>query len=262
MAATATKKEAAPDIDFSMDAGAGLEKVTINDLAKPFLVILQKMSPEVDDSNGKFIRGAKPGMIMNTVTKEMYDGKEGIYFIPTGFVPMDVEWKTREKGGGLVAMHEVPKPGEAPTYGPTTKNDRGQDVTARGTIVVRTAYHYGKYKDAAGTTQFAVIAMASTQLKKSKNWLSKIASIRMKTGDGREFTPGMYAHQWKLRTVVESNDKGSWYGWSIESGGRLSDLNLYNECKENNKLVMSGQLLLTNTPDDHPEAAAADVKEY
>ena len=63
---------------FEADAGAGSQNMTQEDLALPFLKVLGQLSPEINKQNAKFISGAEPGMIVNSVTKELYDGAKGI----------------------------------------------------------------------------------------------------------------------------------------------------------------------------------------
>ena len=52
--------------------------MTQEDMALPFVRILGQLSPQVTDGDAKYIDGAKPGMIYNTVTSELFDGKKGI----------------------------------------------------------------------------------------------------------------------------------------------------------------------------------------
>jgi len=64
------------------DDAKGFDNMTQDDLALPFVRILGQLSPQVTDGDAKYIDGAKPGMIYNTVTSELYDGKKGIKVIP------------------------------------------------------------------------------------------------------------------------------------------------------------------------------------
>jgi hypothetical protein len=59
---------------FEADANAGSQNMTQEDLALPFLKVLGQLSPEVNKRDGKYVEGAEPGMILNTVTNEIYDG--------------------------------------------------------------------------------------------------------------------------------------------------------------------------------------------
>ena len=59
---------------FEQDASKGLGNIGQQDLALPFLKILGQLSPEVNERDGKYVKGAKAGMIFNSVTGELYDG--------------------------------------------------------------------------------------------------------------------------------------------------------------------------------------------
>ena len=51
--------------------------MTQEDLALPFLKVLGQLSPECNKRDAKHVEGAEPGMIINTVTNEIYDGVKG-----------------------------------------------------------------------------------------------------------------------------------------------------------------------------------------
>jgi len=76
------KKDTGSIALFGNDAAKGFDNMTQDDLALPFVRILGQLSPQVTDGDAKFIDGAKPGNIYNTVTSELYDGKKGIKVIP------------------------------------------------------------------------------------------------------------------------------------------------------------------------------------
>ena len=69
-------------MDFEADSGAGFEGADSQSFAIPYLIILQSNSPQVDEDDGKYIKGAKVGMFLNTVTGEIFDGKEGVNLVP------------------------------------------------------------------------------------------------------------------------------------------------------------------------------------
>ena len=82
-----TKRENAGALatTFEADASAGSQNITQEDLALPFLKVLGQLSPEINKQNAKFINGAEPGMIVNSVTKELYNGTKGIEVIPVHY---------------------------------------------------------------------------------------------------------------------------------------------------------------------------------
>jgi len=64
-----TKKDGAVAINmFEADADQGTQNISQEDLALPFLKVLGQLSPEINKRDGKYIDGAEPGMIINTVT--------------------------------------------------------------------------------------------------------------------------------------------------------------------------------------------------
>ena len=70
----ATKKEGAlATFDMEADAAQGAQNISQEDLALPFLKILGQLSPEVNKRDGKYVEGAEPGKIINTVTNALYD---------------------------------------------------------------------------------------------------------------------------------------------------------------------------------------------
>ena len=86
-------KENLPSVDlFEADAKVGQDNIGSQDLALPFLRILGQLSPQVNERDAKFVEGAKPGMIYNTVTNELYDGVKGISVIPCAYKREYIEW--------------------------------------------------------------------------------------------------------------------------------------------------------------------------
>ena len=93
---------------FEGDANAGFQTMSQDDLALPFLKVLGQLSPEVNTRHAKYLKGAEPGMILNTVTNELHDGTKGINVIPCFYKREYVEWKDRgESMGAPVGVHAV-----------------------------------------------------------------------------------------------------------------------------------------------------------
>ena len=54
--------------DMVADAKTSFSNVTPEDYAIPFLNILQQMSPQVNKTEGAYVKGAESGMIYNSVS--------------------------------------------------------------------------------------------------------------------------------------------------------------------------------------------------
>ncbi|TXH47708.1 MAG: hypothetical protein E6Q97_26585 [Desulfurellales bacterium] len=234
----------AADIDFAADAGLGVA-FGATDLAIPFLVILQKNSPQVDEDNPKYLRDAKAAMIYNTVTGELFDGKtKGVLVVPTGYQKKYVEWISRDDGGGFVGQHEA----ESDAVRACRLNDRGKLETPDGHQMIETAYHYVVLIDPNnGSSQWAVISMASSQLKKSRKWNTLIAGITM-TKNGQTFKPPIFSHMYQLKTVLEQKDTNTWYGWDINNAGIVSDRRVYDSAKQYCQALLEGSVRVTAPP--------------
>lgn len=213
---------------FAEDAGAGLENITADDVTIPRLKILQATSPEVMKKDGKYIEGAVAGDITNTVSKEIFPEEEGCIVLPVSYRRLFLEWQPRETGGGLVQQHT-----DQSILSQTKKDDRGADVLENGNYIQTSATHYALVLS-GDSFQQVMIPMAGTQLKKSRTWNAVMASLKVKAGDGRMFTPPSYSHTYRLKTVQESNDKGTWFGWNIELVGPITEdqVSFYEAAKE------------------------------
>lgn len=218
------EKTAVAAFDWSQQTGlpTGMENVTQKDLGIPFLTIIQKGSPQVDESHSDYetkgIPGASAGDLLVTTTNQIVGSRKAatpVLFIPCGYEKMYVEWKDRDKGGGFVKSHRNEN-----VLADCTRNAKGIDVLPDGNTIVPTAYFYGLVC-VDGEWKPTVIGLTSTQLSKARKWLNIATSLKL-TVNGQRFTPPMYSHIYNLTTVAESNDKGSWYGWQIGLNGPVA----------------------------------------
>ena len=221
---------------FEADANQGVENLTHEDLALPFLKILGQLSPEVNKRDGKYVTGAEPGMIYNSVTGELFDGEKGIEVIPCHYKLEYIEWQDRGEGSGApVAIH----PSSSDILTRTKRDASYKDRLPNGNYVEKTASHFVIVNSATPST--ALIAMKSTQLKISRKWNSMMASIKMKGKNGM-FTPASFSHTYNLRTTQMSNDKGTWFGWEVSKIGPVQDAALYQQAKSFTESVSKGDI--------------------
>jgi len=217
-----TKKEGALSTNlFEADANAGSQNMTQEDLALPFLKVLGQLSPEVNKMNEKFIKGAEPGMIYNTVTNKLYDGKKGIDVIPVFYERKYVEWQDRGASqGSPVAIHDA----GSDIVSTATRDKSYKDRLPNGNYLENTANHYVIFMN--GSPSSALISMKATQLKISRKWNSMMMGIKLQGKNGL-FTPPTYSHIYNLKTVQMSNDKGTWFGWDVSKVGPVEQKQVY-----------------------------------
>ncbi len=230
----ATKKEGAlATFDMEADANKGAQNISQEDLALPFLKILGQLSPEVNKRDGKYVEGAEPGKIINTVTNELYDSIE---VIPCHYKRQYIEWQDRGTSSGApVAIHEA----DSDIVSQTTRGKDYKDRLPNGNYLDNTANHFvlvvGK------NPETALISMKSTQLKVSRKWNSMMMGLKMQGKNGM-FTPPTYSHIYKLKTVQQSNDKGTWFGWDVSRVGPIEDAGIYKIAKDFGANVSKGEV--------------------
>ncbi|WP_353247132.1 hypothetical protein [Limnohabitans sp.] len=220
--------------DLEQDAGAGFDGMTQEDYALPFLRLLTSTSPEVGE-----VDGALPGMMLNSVTGELFDGKKGIAVVPCAYVRQYIEWMPRGQGSGA-PVHIYPATSDILSQTHKEPGDN-KDYLDNGNYIENTANYYVMVISDAGVPEPALITMKSTQLKKSRKWNSMMQSVKVQGKNGM-FTPPMYSQVYKLTTVAESNDKGKWYGWEVERTGAVESADIYNAAKAFAQSVGSGDV--------------------
>ena len=230
------KAGAVANLNIEQFADAGFENVDSKSLALPFLKVLGQLSPQVTQGDSQFISEARAGMIYNTVTDELYDGAKGITVVPCYYKLEYIEWKDREKGA--VAPVNVYS-SDSDIMSKTTRGDDGKDRLENGNYIEETASHYVLIVEPEKTST-ALLTMKSTQRKKSKKWNSMMMSLRQKRKSGAGFfKPAPFTQKYSLKTVLEKNNLGSWFGWEIEHVGGVDSeevmkaaFDFYESCKK------------------------------
>ena len=245
----AEKKTASlPANVFEDDAAKGLGAIGQEDLALPFLKILGQLSPEVNKRDGKYVEGAEPGMIYNSVSGDLYDGVKGINVIPCFYKLEYIEWKDRGEGPGApVAIYDS----SSDIMSKTKPDANYKDRLPNGNYIEKTASHFVIVEGDSPST--ALISMKSTQLKISRKWNSMMSGIKMKGKNGL-FTPASFSHIYRLKTTQMSNDKGTWFGWEVSKIGPVTDQSLYGQAKSFSENISKGNVKAKHGEDKPKES--------
>jgi hypothetical protein len=205
--------------NYEYDSDEGFEDISSNDLSIPFLNLLQKTSPEVENQT---VPGAEPGAILNSVTQEIISGETGFVFVPVHRDEQWVEWVPRNKGGGFVAQHdpssELVQNLIAKNNGSRMppKDDEGKRIMFKnnGNEVIETYYMYGLILDDLGESVngFAVMSFASTKIKPFKDWTTSMFMLRV--GGKR---PPIFANRARIRTTKETRPSGTSFNYLIQA---------------------------------------------
>lgn len=224
--------------DAEEDLGFGKDDVAI-----PFMRVLQSGSPQVKRQNGKFVEGAEAGQFFNSATQRVSSGDAGLFVVPVHFERQATLWLPRgEGGGGGGFVAQIPMAVAEELLKVTHKSPKGKDLTpplteaqvksmdpnnTRPIIglespkeceVVISAMYYVLVIDKSdpGFNEPVAFPLTSTQMKKSRTWNALIKNARLPNQSGiGSYRPAMFAYAYKLTTVPENNTQGDWMGVRI-----------------------------------------------
>lgn len=246
-------------IDFAADAGAGMEQAGADSFAIPFLSVLQKGSPQVDEASGVAIDGAKAGMIYDNVTGKLFNGKEGVVIVPAYYRRVFLRWGPANFKGEMSAdvVAEMRAAGgivdlDGKLYIPLPDGTVNPKHCDR---ISDTRNHYVLLLDQeTGAYSQALVSLSSTQIKKSKMLMSALASVKVKHSTGM-ITPPTYANTVRMTTVPESNDKGTWFGVRFELTGFVNQPDVYQAAKAFHASVSKGAVEVKYAEEEAPASS-------
>tara|TARA_R110000824_G_scaffold100170_3_gene238177 strand:- start:8634 stop:9488 length:855 start_codon:yes stop_codon:yes gene_type:complete len=190
----------------------GLEEVGAEDLAIPFIRVLQSGSPQVKKSDGAYVKDAGEGDIYNSVQNIIYDGKTGIKVIPCYYNRRFVEWIPRNQdGGGYVGSHLV----NDPIVQTTVPNEKGTPILPNGNELLNTANFYCLVL-INDQPQHVLIPMSSSKLKKAKQWITMAQTKTFTKENGQVSVQPLFANVYHLTTVSETNKHGTYANWAVK----------------------------------------------
>ena len=208
------------------DAEKGFENVRQESLALPILKLLQNSSGEAQKRNQNYVEGAEPGMLLNTVTKRLYNGDTGINVIPCYYKLEYQEWADFGTGSG---RPEQIYADDSDIISKTTR-DGNKDRLSNGNYILTVHQNYVLIvgDDAVET---ALISMSASQGKVSKKWESLQLSQVM-TDDKGSFIPASFSYIYNLSSVLNSGKGNQWYGYAVKTVGEVKDPSLYQRAKD------------------------------
>ena len=196
--------------DLFDSAGQGMETIGADDMQIPFLRILQPLSPQLLKTDSKFIKGASAGDIFNTVTGQFWEADTGLTVLMCAYTTKFLEFALRENQGGFMGELSADDPDIR-----KTERNGSIEMLPSGNELVRSAQFLVLGVEDTGATTQMICDMKKTQMKVAKQWNTRRAGLKIAHPSKGMFNPPMWAVPWKLTTVQESNDKGSWFNYAV-----------------------------------------------
>jgi hypothetical protein len=254
----ATKEESAvTEYDPAFDAyvDVGHEEVNQEDIATPFLNVLQKMSPQVDKENAAFVKGAEAGQFFHSVNESCFDGGDGVTVVAAHFQSRWIEWIPLNQGGGFVRQYDA---GEVPAGG----ESEIQVTLPDGHECSLTHLHYLLLVDEELRAYDPLIfSVSSTGITPSRKWNGALTASVI-PGKGRA---PRFEKMWSLKSVYRSNDQGNWYSWKPSQVRRLQpsssdfDMLLVQAAAEFQKMVRSDEIVVDHDKSRSTQASSDEA---
>jgi hypothetical protein len=192
---------------IKQDGGRGQENVTTQDMVVPRLEILQDLSPRAKKREPEYVEGAEPGMMINSVSSELYGTK--LSFIPVFFQLEWVIWKKQAAGGGFIGAFstelEAREEWSRQNLGAEMfKNSTGQMEEAHE--ILDTAQQYGLIVHQGGRIEQIVCSMTKSKMKASRQ-LNTLISM---AGNMDRFSKA-----YEASVVLDKNKAGQSY-WNVK----------------------------------------------
>ena len=228
-----------PDI-FEEDANLGLENLGQDDLALPFLKLLSRQDPVLDD-----LENAKAGDILNTVSNQVYSGKTGIRVIPCAYQRRFIEWAPRGTGSGAPVNIYTPED-TLPKVERDSTDNKDYVVGAPGVSggnppALRGDFRGGRHHDYGANSNEIHAVEEEPSLEQHL--------AQRPDGQERSLHTPRFGHIYVLKTVSEENSKGSWHGWDISLEGVVENGAHYKQAKEFSESILRGDVEVKHTED-------------
>ena len=239
-----------------------------DEIITPRINLLQSMSKQVKKSESEYIKGAEEGMMMNSLTKDVYDGGKGLTFIPCYNETGWNEWIPQSLGGGLVKRwgndESFKTQGYVEEKGRWQKlatDDKGKSYVASEIIKYSDYYVMIVDKD-SGKFSPAVIGFSGTKYKVHRKLINDISLADFTKKDGNVITPPPFYRVYDMFTIPESDGTNSWFNYKPVRIGNIHMFKnssiLWDSCKKFRELIQEGRVVASAEQQEEYKASPHD----
>lgn len=221
---------------YEADAGAGVSSKA-DDRLLPFVLILQKGSPEVNKQDPKYVEGAEPGMFLMRGSAP----KPTMWVQPLVMQKKIVEWGVPRGTGMLGRYDKLPE-------GLTEQKRKNQIIkwTSEGSEFIDTRYQYVNIVGEDKTVTPAVISFSGTGHSRWKEWNMQMGTKHLQNG---AVAPS-YSNLYKIGTKWTKNAMGDWFAFTVLESRWITP--------EEKDLVKMGKALMVQILAGEKEAGVHD----
>lgn len=227
--------------DFTPLGGrSGTEHLTKDDVQMPRMGLAQQMSPELVDSDPKFIEGLRIGTLFNNLTGQIYGVGPIKFCVVRADKPRYVEFIPREAGGGIKDPN-VPANDPRTQFGPN------------GEMPVATKF-YDFVVMLLPSKELIALSFKSTGLKVAKQ-LNGLIQAR-----GTDIYEGVY----QLGTTMTQNAKGRFAIFNVKNAGwfpkTAEGKEMHDYAKDTHHALIGKNIIIDLDTDPNADPDAFDVE--
>lgn len=263
-----TQLSAAADFVDLNDFGTGFEGTDAESYALPFISVLQKMSPMVDEDDPKYVEGAKAGMLYNTVTGKLYDGKAGVLIVPCAYKRTFIRWGGREaEDKGFKGEFTVEEARGFKERGEVVELDgklffpdeNGKVHEKKNDYLADTRNHYIIIIDPeSGEYATALLSLTSSMIKPSRMLMTALQQKKVQTAQGLK-TPPTFLNLVRMGTVSVSKDNNTWSSIKFDLEGLVTEKDIYETAKQFHNDVVQNNIQVDRTKQEAASGAGENV---
>tara|TARA_R110000772_G_scaffold268452_1_gene395569 strand:+ start:13827 stop:14570 length:744 start_codon:yes stop_codon:yes gene_type:complete len=218
----------------------GNEGVGADDLTIPRIELCQALSKCRQKKDPAYIQGIEEGQFYNNITRQVYG--EEIVVVPIVFMKEFLLWRDQDEGGGFGGAYPNMVEAQAALDGQDDPDNWESVPTSQQFVLVLASN---------GTVEEAVISMAKSKNRVSKDWNSL---VRINGGP-------RFSRRYKLRGVEAQNQQGKdFHNMAVENFGFV-DESTYKAGETAYQSIMSGALTIDRTIDGESSIEDGEVSE-
>lgn len=212
----------------------GFEDLDARDMTIPFVSLLQSNSPQCKKKNDKRIDGAEAGFIHNTVDDRIWDGDQGLVFVPAYIEKALVEWRPRGEdgsGGGFAGRH----PWDGGIHQKMRSSGLGPKdwKTTEGNNLRETYYVWGFIVDPDNLPEtvedcidYAIVAFDRTKISVWRKYVTKLRQMMEPLDSGGKRKVPLWRNLIRIKSSYVPNGDNDYYNFDLTParGSRLESL--------------------------------------
>lgn len=194
--------------DYIKQGQRGNENVGTEDLIIPRLEVVQGLSPAVKEGDPGYVEGARPGHLMNSVTRKLY-GKM-VFIVPVFYFKQYLVWVDRKLAEAKKIDASNGFRGAFNTIEEANAKCEAEGGEDKAVVVIETPQHIALCIDP--DTQEVEEVMLSMPRSKAK--VSRQLNTMIKLAGGDRFARG-----YEVTTVLQKGPKGDFYNFLMTQKG-------------------------------------------